>query len=300
MLTAEQLAIRATGVGSSEAPAAIGLSPYLTPLQLYLIKRGEAPPVKETMTMRFGNAVEPFILDEFRRAHPDMQLVASPDTMRRGVMLAHLDAWQPGAANVQIKTARTRNGWGEPGTDQVPTHYLIQVQAEMLVAGVSVTFIPVLFGGADYDEFVVEADRELQEMVEAGVEEFWQKVQRAEPPPPVSFADVVAKYGRVSQARVVKADSDTVSTVYELRMLRDKIADLEAREEAARAKVMLAMAEADTLADPHTGDVLATWKASKPSQRLDSKALKAAMPDIYAQFLKAGEPSRRFLLKEAS
>jgi type I restriction-modification system DNA methylase subunit len=41
--------------------------------------------------------------------------------------------------------------------------------------------------------------------------------------------------------------------------------------------------------------VLATWKA-QTAQRLDTNALKAAMPDIYAQFLKPSE-SRVFRIK---
>ncbi|WP_157272098.1 YqaJ viral recombinase family protein [Azohydromonas aeria] len=162
MLTEAQKALRRTGVGASECAAALGLSPYQTRFELYQVKRGEASESSDNLAMRFGLAVEPFILSEFQRAHPDDLLVVAPDTMRRGRLFAHLDAWLPGVLNVQAKTARTRQGWGESGSPDIPQHYLLQVQHEMLLAGVDVSFVPVLFGGADYDEFVVEADRELQ------------------------------------------------------------------------------------------------------------------------------------------
>jgi hypothetical protein len=60
------------------------------------------------------------MLSEFQRAHTDDVLVVAPDTMRRGRMLAHLAAWVPGIFTGQAKTARTRQGWGESGSPNIP------------------------------------------------------------------------------------------------------------------------------------------------------------------------------------
>jgi hypothetical protein len=55
------------------------------------------------------------------------------------------------------------------------------------------------------------------------------------------------------------------------------------------------MGEADTLV---SGDaVLATWKSAKPAIRFDAKAFQVAHADLYHEFLRAGEATRRFLLK---
>lgn len=296
MLTAEQMEVRRSGVGASEAAAALGLSPYATPLRLYQLKRGEAPPDDENLAMRFGNAAESFILSEFERAHPGLPIVRAPDTMRRGPMLAHLDAWVPGQCNVQAKTARSRNGWGESGSPDVPQHYLIQVQAEMLLANVAVSYVPVLFGGADYDEFIVEADRELQDMIEAGIAEFWERVQAGEPPEPQTYADMIARYGRASRTDAVMAGADVLDALKHLRELKTQAQHLELAEEGWKAVVLKAMGECDTLVDP-AGKTLATWKASAAPKRFDTAAFKAAHPDLYEQFVAVGEPSRRFLLK---
>lgn len=37
------LAVRRTGIGSSDAAAAVGLNPYMSPLELWLDKTGRAP-----------------------------------------------------------------------------------------------------------------------------------------------------------------------------------------------------------------------------------------------------------------
>lgn len=295
-LTAAQLAARREGVGASEVAVALGLSPYMTPLALYQIKRGEIAPVEETLPMRYGNHVEPFVLGEFSRLHPDFELVASPDTLRRGPMLAHLDAWVPGQCNVQVKTARTRQGWGESGSPDIPMHYVLQVQAEMLLASVRVSFVPTLFGGADYDEFVVEADAELQDMIETGVHDFWQRVQRGEPPEPVTVADAIARWGRSSITDRVMADETVLQAIETIRSARESIKAAEAIEESAKAIVLRALGERDTLVGPD-GKTLATWKASAAPQRFDTTAFRAAHPALAAEFTKAGEPSRRLLLK---
>ncbi|MDZ5459257.1 YqaJ viral recombinase family nuclease [Azohydromonas lata] len=297
MLTDAQRALRRTGVGASECAAALGLSPYQTRFELYQVKRGEAPAAPDNLAMRFGLAAEPFILSEFQRAHPDDLLVVAPDTMRRGRMFAHLDAWVPGSFNVQAKTARTRQGWGESGSPDIPQHYLLQVQHEMLLASVEVSFVPVLFGGADYDEFVIEADHELQELIEDGIAEFWRLVERGEPPEPVSLDDMLARFGGICRAGQARADTDVLRAVHELRAIRAQREQLDAAEAALKARLMGALREADTLVDA-TGHTLATWKATKPARRFDAAAFEAAHPELYREFLRTGEPGRQFRLKD--
>ena len=48
----------------------------------------------------------------------------------------------------------------------------------------------------------------------------------------------------------------------------------------------------------HQGQVLATWKCNKSSQKLDSKAMAAAHPELAKEFTSTVLGSRRFLLKE--
>jgi putative phage-type endonuclease len=295
-LTVKQLATRREGVGASEVAAALGLSPYLTPLALYQVKRGEVAPVEESLPMRYGNHIEPFVLGEFSRKHPEFALVPSPDTMRRGPMLAHLDAWVPSECNVQVKTARTRQGWGDSGSPDIPMHYVLQVQAEMLLANVRVSFVPVLFGGADYDEFVVEADAELQDMVETGVHDFWRRVQSGEPPDPVTVEDAIARWGRSSITDRVMADDTVLAAIQALHTIREQRAAVDQIEESAKAIVLRALGERDTLVGPD-GKTLATWKSQAGAKRFDATLFRSEHPDLAAAFTIVGEPCRRFLLK---
>jgi predicted phage-related endonuclease len=208
-----------------------------------------------------------------------------------------LDAWVPGIYNVQAKTARTRQGWGESGSPDVPLHYLLQVQQEMLLSGVDVSFAPVLFGGAEYDEFVVEADRELQELIEDGIADFWALVERGEPPEPVTLDDMLARFGHASRAEQVTANAEVLRAARELHAIKAQREQLDATEAALKARLMGALGEADTLVDA-TGQTLATWKATKPARRFDAAAFEAAHPELFREFLRTGEPGRQFRLKD--
>ena len=72
---------------------------------------------------------------------------------------------------------------------------------------------------------------------------------------------------------------------------------MEAKEETLKGKLIIVLGDTgDTLVDP-TGKLLATYKIAKGRVTVDTKALEKEYPLIYAQLLRVGEPSRRFLLK---
>lgn len=86
------------------------------------------------------------------------------------------------------------------------------------------------------------------------------------------------------------------SKIRELRQLQQLIDEATAEAETIKDAIKATMTAqgADELT---AGDFLVTWKAVTAS-RLDSKALKAAMPDVYGRFCKAST-SRRFCVDVA-
>lgn len=293
------LAQRRTGIGGSDAAAVLGISKWRTPLSVWLDKTGQADDAGESEPMRWGTLLEPVIKQEY--AERTGREVIAPGFLRHPrheFMVANVDGLVRGEPRVvEVKTARTAEGWGEPGSDQVPEDYLIQVQHYMAVTELPVADIAVLIGGSDFRIYTVASDAELQGMIVSAEAAFWRSVMDRIAPAPVSYADAQALYGR----RAVKdsaaiASQDVLTAVSHLRGIRADLDRLSAAEEAQKAIIMSAMGEHDTLIDA-AGKVLATWRLSAAPKRLDAKALAAAHPDIHAAFLKEGEPSRRFLLK---
>lgn len=294
---------RRTGVGGSDVAAILGLSKWKTPLQVYLDKRGEGVEQQDNDAMLWGRYLEPVV----RQAYADQtgnEVRVLDEMVRHQVhdfMIANLDGFvlqEDGPRRVfEAKTARTGEGWGEPGSDQIPQPYLLQVQHYMEVTGFCVADVAVLIGGSDFRIYEVPADRELQEMLIEAEAEFWQRVQRGDPPEPVTVADAVARWGHTSRSDLVMADADVLQAIQTLRTARADIAVAEAIEESAKAIVLRALGECDTLVDA-SGKTIATWRASEAPRRFDTAAFRAAHPDLAEQFTRAGEPSRRFILKK--
>lgn len=294
---AEWLNQRKTGIGGSDAAAILGLSQYRTPFQVYQEKVGLIESTPDNENMLWGRVLEPVIRQQY--ADRTGRVVRIPEQMLRHdkhpFMIANVDGVTDDGRLLEIKTARTSKEWGEPGSDQIPQAYLIQVQHYLAVTALPVADVSVLIGGSDYRQYEIPADDELQEMIIEGEAKFWSDLQSGIAPEPISFADAQARYGRQSTAGEVQASDAVLQAIKHLEVIRADIKRLETMEEEEKAVVMLALGDLDTLV--HQGKTLATWKASAPAKRFDSKAFQDANPDLYKQFIKTGEPSRRLLIK---
>ncbi len=156
-------AARAKGLGGSEIGAVLGLSPWESRFSLWHRKAGELGPVEETPEMEWGTRLEPVILAKYADLHPEWAQVADQTTQGtfapkdRPWQIANPDRW--GADRVvDAKFSMFGDGWGEPGSDEVPPHIRCQIVWYMDVLQVRFGHLAVLVGGCDYREYVVEYD----------------------------------------------------------------------------------------------------------------------------------------------
>ena len=212
-------------------------------------------------------------------------------------MLATLDGFTDDGRVVEIKTARSSQGWGEPGTNEIPDYYALQVQHQMIVTGFEVADVPVSIAGGSPVLYEVPADPVVQQMIIEACIAFWQRVTEGNPPDPVTYADAVARFGKAKGAGAVLVTDSDRDAVMILRDVRSQIKELEEKEESLKARLIISMGDnGDTLITPE-GVPLVTYKLGKGRDTLDAKSLQKEQPDIYFKYLKTGEPSRRFLLK---
>jgi putative phage-type endonuclease len=288
-------ALRLTGIGGSDCAAALGLSPWKSPLQLYLEKVGDAPPVVESEPMRFGTLLEPIVLAEYQRRVGMPVLAAEParhDVYR--FMLAHYDGIRQDGRIVEAKTARSDQGWGDEGTDDVPQAYLLQVTHYMIVSESDIADLAVLFGGNELRIYTLHRKPELAALVIEGERQFWQSVEQREPPSPQTLAEINLRW-RESQARTIELAPNVAEACRRLAATRDTIAEAEGEAEKCEAQIKFAMADADT--GTIDGVPAVTWKQAKPTRHFDLKGFRAASPDLAAEYDVERPGSRRFLLK---
>ena len=227
------------GISASRGAAILGQSKYSEPVDAWLkicesITPGfcEAnfypkPEFVDNAATRWGNALEQYIIEfaelEYKKetnkvtAMTDMErLYTHPEY---DYITCHIDGAYAGLNILhEGKTANERtyrNDWGEPGTDQIPRGYMVQVQHQMMLTGadrciVSVLVLPKmqdelpdpdelteseirtiatgLYSMGYFHQYPVEANKELQDLMVEKYVRFWNgHVLTKRPPRPRSL-----------------------------------------------------------------------------------------------------------------
>lgn len=297
-MTPDQLLARKRTIGASEAAAACGLSPWTTPFQLWQDKTSDTVEQVDNARMEWGRRLESVVLAKYAegidtRAVPMQSPCLTHVSETYPFMSCTPDALLPDRV-VEIKTAGLSSAreWGEPGTDVVPMHYLLQVTHQMIVTGRRLADIPVLIAGNDYRLYTVNYDEELAALLIDRERAFWRHVEDRTPPDVTSIADAVARWPKDVGTTVV-ATPEVALAVTHLQEIKQQQDELEADADALSLAIRTCMADASILTDA-AGNNLATWKAQSRSQ-FDYAGFKAKHPDLYAQF-SAKQSTRVFRL----
>jgi len=300
----EWLQERATGIGGSDAAAVCGMSPWHTPLDIYMEKVGYLDQVgrgrdEETPDMRRGTLLEPVVLQMYTDEtgvvvrKPEESVVSADYPFMR----ANLDGLTMPNEDVGIeaKTSRNRAGWGEPWTAEIPVVYLFQVQHNMVASGLDVFHVPVLFGDFEFAVYEVEADREFQGLMIEQEARFWAMIEARTPPDPVNDADV-SKRWPISSPISRKATKADLEIGGHLLAVREYFKRLEAYKESLEAELKRSMEEVEALVCGE--ETICTWKTARGATRFDTKKFQAEHPELYGLYTYQSAPSRRFVFKE--
>lgn len=296
MNRSDWLAKRRKGIGGSDAAAIAGLSPWKTPLEVYLDKIGEGVD-EETPDMRRGTLFEPVVRQMYcdatgRTVEKPGGILVHPKIRW---MLANLDGIASGDRLAEFKTARTRQGWGDPGSSDVPMWYMLQVQHYLAVTGFAWADLAVLFGDFELAIYPIESDTDLQELLIEREAEFWAMVQSRTPPEPVTANDVKRRWPMARVPVTNEATPEVLHVAAVLKAVKARIKELEGVQDQAETVLKRAIADTEGLAVQ--GEVLATWKNVKGSPYFDKERFRVEHPKLYTKYISEPSPQRRFLLK---
>lgn len=303
------LALRRSGIGSSDAAAALGLNPYRSQLELWMEKTARVEPDPEpsaderlSSPLHWGQVLEPIVAEHYaqhtgyrvRRVNAILQHVEHP------WMLANLDREVVGTDAVQILECKTTglNG-ARLWKDGVPEYVQLQVMHQLAVTGQQAVDVAVLVCGQQLQIHRLTRDETLIEHLIALEQAFWQHVVE-DRPPPADGSDSADRALRTLFARDDGTDRDfrhdpaLNQTFADLQRVRQSLHALNQEEARLKQHLQQAMGAA-TQARFTCGRV--SWKQSAPSQRLDTKALQQDHPALYRRYLTSVPGSRRFLVR---
>ena len=302
---ADWLALRRGGIGASDAPAVVGVSPFTSTYALWAEKTSDHWPEEDSAAMEWGRRSEDMIAQKFAeetgmRLHRPSVMYVHPerDWMRASPDRLHMDSrGHQVLGNVQIKTGS--NYAHEWDGDTPPEHVIVQVQHEMEVVGCNTTHVIVLLNGRDFRSFVVPRDDRLVDAIVHLEEDFWRRVVEHDPPPVDGHESTSGAlrilYGDVTAGAERLLDSETAALVDELRHSKALLAGLKQSTVELENRIKAALGDADTGIDA-AGVPLVTWKQQN-RRRVDLDALRSAHPDLVAEF-EVETATRTFLLKK--
>ena len=299
---------RSKYLGGSDIGAILGLSRFRSPLEVWMEKTGKEVKKLDSLPLRFGSFAESFVASEYSRSTGfllihDESIYVHPEY---SFISAHIDRFvledSSSSSPTRILECKTANpfslgDWGEVGTDQVPLSYLCQCLWYMAITDLNRIDLAVLFGNADFRIYEISRDLELESTILQKASFFWNEyVLKDVPPPAQSEADCQTLFSKGDPAKSVEAHSETLELRKRLALLNNEIDTREEEISAIKQNIMTLMGEAETLT--YQGKVIATWKAPKPSYRLDSKTLEQEHPEIASLYKIPVQNSRRLVIKE--
>ncbi|MFL4373889.1 YqaJ viral recombinase family protein [Acinetobacter baumannii] len=301
------LEVRKQGIGSSDAATACGLNPYMSMLELWMIKTGR---IQQNIhdessghaPLYWGKQLEPLVAEFYsmqtnnkvRRVnavlqHPD------PD---KAFMLANLDYAVVGSDEVQILECKTAGEYGAKlWRDGVPLYVLCQVQHQLAVTGKQAAHICVLLCGHETKIYKVTRNEQLIEQIIHAERTFWACVEN-DIPPAVDASESAAQALQQLYPEQTPLSVTDLSQLQSANQLFNQLIEEKNRIEQHQnnfdelkhqIQALMKDAERATFA---TGSV--TWKKAKDSVSLDSKALLKLHPELIEQFPMTRAGTRRF------
>lgn len=190
-LTAEQLAMRKTGVTATDVTVLAGLSPFRgsTPHTVWAEKMGLEVPRRFGEQLELGHELEPIVL---RRLAMRRDLTLVPGETVRSHLFAHhlatpdaLHAPKVPAAVCEAKAVGLHYAetWGAED-EQIPDHVLAQVTWQMHCTGLEEGFVGALIG-TEVRTYRVALDHDLVGALVEAADRFWTDHVLTKTPPAI-------------------------------------------------------------------------------------------------------------------
>jgi putative phage-type endonuclease len=285
----EWLKHRQSGIGGSDASCIAGFNPFKSIIQLYMDKKEEDPKEIKSLRMELGNRLEGLVAELFTEETGlkvrNVNGILKND--KYPFALANIDRAIVGEkAFLECKTTNSYalKEW-EHG---VPIYYEIQCLHYMAITGATHCYIAALIGNSDFIWHKIERDQETIDYLMQIEKDFWENNILKDIVPLPDGSDAYSEYlktkydksnGQEIELHLLENGVDRLNRYDEI--VKD-IKLLESEKKLIEQEIQFHMEEFEIA---RIGDRKVTWKTSSRNT-IDSKRLKAEMPDIAQQYMK--------------
>jgi putative phage-type endonuclease len=256
----EWLQLRTKDITSTEAAALFGLSPYVTPFELWHRKKaGNIVELEPNERMKWGTRLQDSIAlgiaeDQAWKVKRRLQYERLPDLRLGSSFDFTILGGDAGDGLLEIKNVdplALRDEWIVDGEEvEAPPHIEMQVQHQLLVSGLPYAYIGALVGGNRAVLIRREPAPSVIQSIVTRAEDFWKSLQNGQEPKPNFSRDsaFIAKlYQQVKPGRVVNLEADAelaeLASAYKMHgAARD---EAEKAREEVKARILMKIGDAE-------------------------------------------------------
>lgn len=293
---------RSNYIGGSEVATILGKNPYCTPLQLWLRKRGELPPIEDSDIMRFGNFFEPVLALHFEQTtglrtrqvsktykhHQHLFLRANIDRM----ILADHEQGLESTAVLELKTTTSQRLKALGG--EYPEDWMLQVQHYLGITSYQQAYLQVYERDTCrfHDPVLIYRDDDLIAQNMSKLIRWWKKhMIEGRQPEPMNGEDTLILYPNSHDGKVLEATPKMLKLYSDLKKVRAEKDEALRREEHLKTKLKKSLGHHERIVAG--GKTMISWKSASQN-RLDTTAFKSAHPELYKKY-QTQIKTRRFL-----
>lgn len=278
-LSPEELQMRSKGIGASEAGAVIGASRWRTPIDVWLVKTGQAPASEATVLtpMWWGHQLEAPVAAAYAQKHGvKLRQRKTIVSKKYPMLLATLDREVVGQRRtLEIKTSTPwYKEWGEgnsddESSDNCPYEVICQVMQQMFCRQWTdnPTTVALFKTITDYREYTVHFDEDLWEYMLPKLLHFWTLVETREPPVAINIADINTLYPEVDDNPLLATD-ELLESVRQYDIEQANFKRLEMSVKAMKEQLILAIGPHDVVND-EGGRKVYSYKNIKTRTKID-------------------------------
>lgn len=290
-ITEKQRLRRRNYIGSSDAASILGMNKYSNAKNVWITKRYEIETGRTNENMERGNYFESALL-EFAASETGL-LIAKNQFRAKGIFAANLDAQaykkidngkQFLPIGFEAKTSKITDGWGEPGTEEVPEHVMIQCLVQFYVADLKTIFIPrIAPHSLKLELFRIDFNPEIESAIHNMVEilkDWWKKyvIGNIEPPnEEFPSLDIVKRIVREPGSYAEKVDTKLLSKWEKTKKYKTYWTD---KEEDYKAALILQLGTSEGF---KMGDRVLTFLEQNTKPTIDMNVLRNKYPEVYAE-----------------
>lgn len=301
-------------VGGSDVAAIFGVSPWITPLELWKIKKGQMDPAEKinALQLEMGHLLEPIAAHFYAKKTGN---IVTDDTF----LYQHAD-YPYALANFDRRFERASDGEkgilecksctyhkaGDWSGGAFPLYYEFQLRFYLAVADVDIGAFSAIWGNNPDNDMAfpeIIRDKVKEDMIFEKLDRWIWSLENDQPP---TMDDIPPKLALESLARIYGASNPALPSIEfprkheaNLRQIialqqrakeyKDEVKKIEEEVTARSVRIAELMKDHEHGVLETTTDKILIDYVSKTSNRTDTAALKKKYPTVYADVVKSSE-----------